>query len=70
VLAGLGVAVLPESCMTEGLKSLSVADGYPELEEIELMLFGESAERGHLMAPLLRFIEESLRPRARPRLGD
>jgi DNA-binding transcriptional LysR family regulator len=70
VRAGLGVAVLPESCMTEGLRSLSVADGYPELEEIELMLFGESPERGHLMAPLLRFIEESLHPRARPRLGD
>lgn len=65
VRAGLGVAVLPESCMTEGLRSLTPEEGFPELEGIELSLFGESAERNHLLAPLLRFIEESLRPLAR-----
>ena len=67
VRAGLGVAVLPESCMTEGLRSLSPAEGFPELEGIELSLFGEGPERNHLLEPLLRFIEDSLRPLARAR---
>lgn len=65
VRAGLGVAVLPESCVTEGMRALSVDEGFPELAGIELNLFGDSPERGHLMKPLLRFIDESLRPGSR-----
>ncbi|EPX58349.1 transcriptional regulator, LysR family [Cystobacter fuscus DSM 2262] len=66
VRAGLGVAALPECCMTESMRTLSVDEGFPELEGIELKLHGENPERGHLMTPLLRFIDESLRPGVRP----
>ncbi|MBZ4420148.1 LysR substrate-binding domain-containing protein [Myxococcus sp. RHSTA-1-4] len=67
--AGLGVAILPESAVTGGLTHLSVEDGFPELEEIELaVFFGERAERKRLTSTLVRFIEESLRPFEAPRL--
>lgn len=66
--AGLGVAILPESAVTGGLRPLSVEEGFPELEDIELAIFGERAERKRLTSTLVRFIEESLRPLDAPRL--
>ncbi|MCP3137607.1 LysR substrate-binding domain-containing protein [Pyxidicoccus xibeiensis] len=65
--AGLGVAVLPESAVTGGLLPLPPEEGYPELGEIELAIFGESQERKRLTSTLVRFIEESLRPLELPR---
>ncbi|NMO14425.1 LysR family transcriptional regulator [Pyxidicoccus fallax] len=66
--AGLGVAVLPESTLTGGLIPLSAEEGFPELGEIELAVFGERAERKRLTSTLVRFIEDSLRPLEVPRL--
>jgi DNA-binding transcriptional LysR family regulator len=66
--AGLGVAILPESAVMGGLTPLSVEDGFPELGDIEMAIFGERAERKRLTSTLVRFIEESLRPLDAPRL--
>ncbi|WP_241759257.1 LysR substrate-binding domain-containing protein [Pyxidicoccus parkwayensis] len=66
--AGLGVAVLPESSVSGGLVPLSSEDGFPDLGEIELAIFGESGERKRLTSTLVRYIEESLRPSEPPRL--
>ncbi|WP_240360795.1 LysR substrate-binding domain-containing protein [Pyxidicoccus caerfyrddinensis] len=67
--AGLGAAILPESAMTGGLRPLTVEEGFPDLGEIELAIFGEErAERKRLFSTLVRFIEESLRPLDAPRL--
>lgn len=66
--AGLGVAILPESAVTGGLTPLSVEEGFPELGDIELAIFGERGERKRLTSTLVRFIEESLRPLDAPRL--
>ncbi len=60
--AGLGVAILPESAMEPGLTTLSAEEGFPELGDIELALFGENKERRRLTSTLVRFIEESLQP--------
>jgi hypothetical protein len=63
------VTVLPESAVTGGLRPLTVEEGFPELGEIELAIFGEErTERKQVRSTLVRFIEESLRPLDAPRL--
>ncbi|MDV6320805.1 LysR family transcriptional regulator, partial [Chromohalobacter sp. HP20-39] len=42
VSAGLGVSLLPASCMQPGHRMLSTADGFPEIGGLELALFARS----------------------------
>lgn len=71
VRAGLGVAVLSESSVPEGVRRLGVEDGLPELGNVEMAIFGETPRNRRLAEPLVGFIVESLaamRP-ARPPLA-
>ena len=60
VRAGLGVAVLTESSVPDGVRRLGAEDGLPELGEVEMAIFGETARNRHLAEPLVGFIQDSL----------
>lgn len=64
--AGLGIAVLPESALTEGLTALGPEHLLPDLGEIELALFGENQGRTQLTATFRGFVDESLRTLVHP----
>ncbi|MBP2301696.1 LysR family transcriptional regulator [Azospirillum picis] len=71
VRAGLGVAVLSESSIPDGVRRLGPEDGLPELGEVEMAIFGETPRNRRLAEPLVGFILDSLaalRP-ARPQLA-
>ncbi|ALG70497.1 LysR family transcriptional regulator [Azospirillum thiophilum] len=60
VRAGLGVAVLSESSVPEGVRRLGVEDGLPELGDVEMAIFGETPRNRRLAEPLVGFILDSL----------
>ncbi|AWK86275.1 LysR substrate-binding domain-containing protein [Azospirillum thermophilum] len=61
VRAGLGVTVLGESSVVEGMRVLGPEEGLPELGEVEIAVFGETARNRRLAEPLVGFILDSLR---------
>jgi DNA-binding transcriptional LysR family regulator len=65
--AGLGVAVTVESALPEDVERLTPAMGFPDLGEVELVVFGEGTGRREVKATLVGFIEDSLRRLPAPR---
>lgn len=60
VRAGLGIAVLSESTVPEGVRRLGTEDGLPDLGEVEMAIFGETSRNRRLAEPLVGFILDSL----------
>lgn len=67
VRAGLGIAVLSESSVPEGVRRLGAEDGLPDLGEVEMAIFGETARNRRLAEPLVGFILDSLSALRSPR---
>lgn len=65
--AGLGIAVLGESCVTPDLRRLTLEEGFPPLGVVEHAVFGEGGSRSDSKAALVGFIEDSLRALATTR---
>jgi DNA-binding transcriptional LysR family regulator len=65
VAGGLGVTVLGRSFVQDGLKVLTVREGWPPLPTTEIVLLGEDRVQAHLVKPLVSFLTECL---ATPRL--
>ncbi|BAI70990.1 lysR-like transcriptional regulator [Azospirillum sp. B510] len=71
VRAGLGVAVLSESSIPDGMRRLGPEDGLPELGDVDMAIFGETPRNRHLAEALVGFLLDGLsglRP-ARPPLA-
>ncbi len=60
VRAGLGVAVLSDSSVPDDVRRLGPEDGLPDLGEVEMAIFGETARNRRLSEPLVGFILDSL----------
>ncbi len=70
--ASLGVAVVGEGSILDSLRVLRIEEGWPELGEIEIALFGENRGRQHLTRAVADFIEDQfkrLSPEAAHHLG-
>lgn len=67
VRAGLGIAVLSDSTVPEGVRRLGAEDGLPDLGEVEMAIFGENSRNRRLAEPLVGFILDSLSALRSPR---
>jgi len=59
--AGLGIAVMGESCIRSDFRRLNMDDGFPPLGTVEHAVFGEGGAQREIKAALVGFIEDSLR---------
>lgn len=58
--AGFGVSAIAESSLTPDLRLLSAEDGFPELPEVELTVFGIGRSKIALKQALISFFQERL----------
>ena len=58
--AGLGVSAIAESSLTPDLHLLTAADGFPDLAEVELTVFGLERGKKELKDALIGFFQERL----------
>jgi DNA-binding transcriptional LysR family regulator len=60
VRAGLGISAIAESSLVPDLRQLTPEEGFPELDDIELTVFGVERGKVALKTALVSFLEERL----------
>jgi DNA-binding transcriptional LysR family regulator len=60
IRAGLGISAIAESSLLPDLRILTLEDGFPELEDVELTVFGLERGKQALKATLISFLRERL----------
>lgn len=56
VMAGLGVSAFPLSTITEGMRILGAADGFPDLPDAEVALFTRADEKSDAVEAFEKFV--------------
>src|SRR6185369_6107089 len=58
--AGLGVSAIAESSLPPDFRQLAAADGFPDLAEVTLAVFGLERGKAALKTALIGFLQERL----------
>lgn len=59
--AGLGLSAIAESSLLPDMRILGEEDGFPDLDDVELTVFGLERDKNTLKATLISFLQERLK---------